>query len=128
MAKKYAILSIIAFLSYTIPLIVWSIQDFMGKIPEQEYSYTIIDRIYSIGSTFAFGGIFILISKELKNKYDYMTMSAGIWFAGLCLIYLFDWVFVWMSFETYDYVMFNVLITLVAWCIILRPRKSGSRQ
>jgi len=104
------ILSLVCLLAYTIPLLLSS--------STSTYDYSIIDIVYGVGSAIGIGGYFISDSYKLKKTHEYYLFSAGIFFVGLSLIFILDTLFN-RSFETYWYVIINLLITFICFILLI---------
>jgi len=113
------LLSILLLISYTVPLIV-------SKSVDNNYEFIFIDFFYAVGTTLGIGGYLIVDSINLQKPYEYYLISAGIFFVGLSVIFIFDTLND-RTFRTYWYVVFNLLITFI-WFILLIIRRHFIRH
>lgn len=107
------LLSTVLITAYALPfLIPYSITE--------DYKPDFIDIFYAIGSTLGIGGYLIIDSFNLRRYHELYLFSAGVFFVGLSLIYIFDSMTNFV-FKTYWYVVFNILTTLLCYLsLILR--------
>lgn len=114
--RLITISAIVGFVAYSLPYML----DF---IPEWDNEFKFFDKFYAIGISFGFGGVLIGISLDLKERYHFVLMYVGIFFAGLFLTFLFDTI-TDSIFKTRHYVLFNLVISIICLVLLIFRKRS----
>jgi len=107
--------------------IVWVIVGVLAYALPFLFKSEFLDMFYFLGSCLSLGGYLITDSYKMRSIQERVSMSAGIFFICLFLIFegddLLDW-----EYQTYWYVIFCVVITILLWFILLVFKKHYIRH
>lgn len=78
----------------------------------------LLNDVYSIGTSLAFGVVLIGCSYKSKTIFDKMITSAGVFFIGLSIVFIHD-IFNLFELESYVYVLFDSIITIICFLMLL---------